>query len=57
MKTIKVSVTLSPNILEALDAAVKVLGEKSRSALVERALRDYPEIYEIWQGIVEANKQ
>ncbi len=56
MKTIKISISLSANVLEATDATVKEIGEKSRSAFIERALRENPEVYENLQRIREANK-
>jgi len=55
MTNIKVLISLNPNLLEALDKTAKALLKK-RSELVTEALLNYPDVYEVYEGIKEANK-
>lgn len=52
---VKICVSLPPNILEATDSVAKA-NDQSRSALIVEALKNYPDVYEVWQGIKEATK-
>lgn len=51
MATIKISISLTPDVLEAVDATVKANGEKSRSALIERILRNDPDVWAVLEGM------
>ena len=55
MTNIKVMISLNPNLLEALDAVAKI-EMKNRSVKVTEVLRNDPDIYEVLEGIMEANK-
>ena len=53
MPNIKVMVSLHPDILEAVDKLAKVNME-TRSALIQRILKDNPDVWEILEGMKEA---
>ena len=55
MPTIKVMLSFPPNLLEALDK-LALLQERNRSQQVCEILRENPDIYEILEGLQEANK-
>lgn len=55
MTNIKVTISLPPNLLEATDKVAK-LDDVSRSALIATALKNYPDIYDVWSALKEANK-
>jgi metal-responsive CopG/Arc/MetJ family transcriptional regulator len=56
MTNIKVTISLNPNLLEALDA-VAASELKNRSVKVAEVLRNDADIYEVLEGILEANKK
>ena len=55
MSKVKVMISLPPDILEATDAVAKAQ-YLNRSQLIVEALKNYPDVYEVLQGIKEANE-
>lgn len=55
MTAIKKMVSFNPLVLQALDATARALRMK-RSALIERAILNDPDIDQVYEGIKEANK-
>ena len=55
MVRVKVMISLPPDILEATDAVAKAQ-YLNRSQLIVEALKNYPDVYEVLQGIKEANE-
>lgn len=55
MTTIKKLVSFNPLLLQAVDAVCKAQQMK-RSALVAKALENYPDVDAVYEGIKEANK-
>lgn len=55
MTSIKKMVSFNPLLLQALDAVAKAQ-KHSRSALIEKALENYPDIDDVLTGIKEACK-
>lgn len=51
MNTVKISISLNVNVLEAVDAVVKSNLEKSRSAFIERVLRENNDVWSVLEEI------
>ena len=54
MVNIKVTISLNPNILEALDAVAKKQLE-NRSVCISRILKNDPDVFEVLEGILEGS--
>ncbi len=55
MISIKKQVSFNPLVFQALEASRKALG-MSRSKFLEKALENYPDFDDVYEGIKEANK-
>lgn len=53
MSNVKVTVSLPPNLLEATDKTAEKQ-ETNRSAVIQAALKNYPDVYDEWVKLQEA---